>query len=57
MYYMLFLSYSTTVIFCTHCLYARAPSFFLTHLLGRFLTTLDLHVPILDMLFYYSGVR
>jgi len=31
-------------------------SLFFMHSLGRFLTTLDLHVQILDILFYWSGV-
>jgi len=31
--------------------------FYFTHSLGHFLTTLDLHIQILDALFYYSGVR
>ena len=34
------------LLLCTHCLYAQASSFFLTHLLGRFLMTLHLHVQI-----------
>jgi len=32
--------------YCTHCLYARAPSPYLTHSLGCFLTTLNLYVQI-----------
>ena len=34
------------LLVCTHCLYTRAPSLFLTHLLGPFLTILHLHVQI-----------
>ena len=40
----------------TFCLYARAPSPFLTHSLSCFLMTLDLHVQILDVLFHWSCV-
>ena len=39
------------IISYTHCLYARAPSLFLTHSLDHFLTTLDLLVQILDVYF------
>ena len=39
------------LLFCAHCVYARALPFTHTHLPGRFLTTLDLHVQILDGLF------
>ena len=39
-----------------HCLYARALLLH-THSPGRFLTTLDLHVQILDACFYCAGVR
>jgi len=49
MYHMLFLSYSSTVNFCTYGLYARASSHFLTHSLGRFLMIPNLHVQILDV--------
>jgi len=50
-------SFIHNLLLCTHYLYARAPSFFLAHSLGRFLTTLNLHVQILDVLCYWSGVR
>ena len=40
-----------------HTLYAYALSLFLTHSLGCFLTTLDLHVQILNVSCYWSGVR
>jgi len=41
----------------THCSHARAPYPLFTHSLGRFLTTLNLHIQILDVLFHWSGVR
>ena len=44
------------LLFCAHCLYARA-LLFTHHSPGRFLTTLDLHVQILDACFYCLGVR
>ena len=39
------------LLFCAHCLYARVVLFTHTHSPGRFLTTLNLHVQILDALF------
>ena len=45
------------LLFCAHCWYARAFPFTHTHSPGRFLTTLDLYVQILDACFYCSGVR
>ena len=39
---------------CRHYLYARASSLFLTHSLGHFLTTLNLHVQILT---FFSLIR
>jgi len=45
------------LLFCAHCLYARAFLFTHTHSPGRFLTTLDLHVQILDALFLLCRVR
>ena len=52
--YLLF-SALNLLLFCTHCLYARA--LFLMRSLGRFLTILNLHVQILNILFYWLGVR
>jgi len=46
-----------SVVAWFQCLYARAPFLLHTHSLGRFLTTLDLHVQILDALLYCSGVH
>ena len=40
-----------TLFICT------STSSFLTHSLGHFLTTIDLHGQVLDAFFYYSGVR
>jgi len=54
-YFSFILDYS--FISFAHTLYACALSFYFTHSLGRFLTTLDLHVQILDILCYWSGVR
>ena len=39
------------LLFCAHCLYARAFPFTHTHSSGHFLTTLDLYFQILDALF------
>ena len=44
--------FSLSCCYCIHCLYARALSFSYT-LIRSLLTTLDLHVQILDM-FYFS---
>jgi len=44
------------LLFYAHCLYAQAFPLH-THSPGRFLTTLDLHVQILDACFYCAGVR
>ena len=52
---MLFLSYSSIVIFCTHCLYAQALHLSYT-LIRSLLTTLDLHVQILVMLYFSDQV-
>ena len=41
--------------YCTHCLYARVLSFSYT-LIRSLLTTLDLHVHILDMLYFSDQV-
>jgi len=37
---------------CTNCLLCTSTFLFLTHSLGRFLATLNLHVQILDILFF-----
>ena len=44
------------LLFCAHC-YMHEFSSLHTHSPGRFLTTLDLHVQILDACFCCSGVR
>jgi len=57
MFYMLYLSYSSTVYHYVHMFICTSTFFFLTHSLGRFLTTLDLHVKVLDVSCYWLGVR
>jgi len=43
--------FSLSCYYCTHCLYARALSFYYT-LIRSLLTTLDLYVQILDILYF-----
>ena len=50
-YLVIFCLQFILLLFCARCLYARALPFTHIHSLGRFLTTLDLHVQILDALF------
>ena len=57
-FHMLYLSYSSTVYHYVHTVYMREHlPFFLSHSLGRFPMTIDLYVQVLDVLYYWSGVR
>ena len=56
-YLVIFYLQFILLLFCAHCLHARALPFTHTHSPGRFLTTLDLYVQISDSCFYCSGVR
>jgi len=49
--------YASIIVICTHCFFTCTFPFYFIHSLGRFLTSLDLHVQILNVLFYCSSVR
>ena len=56
--YSVIFCFSLSCCYCLHCFYARAPFPLHTHTLIRsLLTTLNLHVQILDVLCPCSGVR
>ena len=56
-YYFLYYSSMYYHHMLTHAICTCIFPFILTHSLSHFLTTLNLHIHILDDLFYYSGVR
>ena len=56
-YYLIILYLQLFFFFFMHLVYMHEFSPLHTHSLGRFLTTLDLHVQILDACFFCAGVR
>jgi len=55
--YLVILCLQLSCYYYVHIVYMHEQSSLHTHSLGRLLTTLDLHVQILDALFLLSGVR